>query len=144
MSQQVDKRIINKIDQLVGEGVRQVREMQRHIRIFVKTELFRNAKLPASTSRRYHPKRKDIRNHMYKATMKLKFSKLDQENLEEKVKQWQQQAPQDKFFFRGYGTIIDGVDTETTESDNIDDDVEVSMSITHSKILNSYFKKKKA
>ena len=62
--------------------------------------------------------------------MKLKFSKLDQENLEEKVKQWQQQAPQDKFFFRGYGTIIDGVDTETTESDNIDDDVEVSMSIT--------------
>lgn len=122
MSQQVDKRIINKIYQLVGEGVRQVREMQRHIRIFVKTEMFRSSKLPPSTSRRYHPKKKDLRNHMYKAAIKLKFSKLDQENLEQKVKEWQQQAPQDKFFFRGYGTIID---CEETESDNVDDDVEV-------------------
>ena len=36
MSQQIDKRIVLKIHQLVGEGVKQVREMQRHIRIFVK------------------------------------------------------------------------------------------------------------
>ena len=76
MSQQVDKKIINQINQLVTEGVRQVREMQRHIRIFVKTELFRGTKLPPSTSRRYFPKKKDLRNHMYRATMKLKFSKL--------------------------------------------------------------------
>ena len=40
MSQQIDKRIVLKIHQLVGEGVKQVREMQRHIRIFVKMELF--------------------------------------------------------------------------------------------------------
>ena len=45
MSQQIDKRIVLKINQLVGEGVKQVREMQRHIRIFVKIELFRNQEL---------------------------------------------------------------------------------------------------
>ena len=30
--------------------------------------------------------KKDIRNHMYIAAVKLKFSKIDQENLELKVK----------------------------------------------------------
>ena len=35
---------------------------------------------------------------MYRASIKLKFSKLDQENLEEKVKEWRQQRPSDMFF----------------------------------------------
>ena len=107
MSQQIDKRIVLKIHQLVGEGVKQVREMQRHIRIFVKMELFRNQELPPTTSRRYFPKMSDLRNHMYKASINLKFSKLDQENLEEKVKEWRQQRPSDMFFFRGYGEVVD-------------------------------------
>ena len=42
MSQQVNKRIVLKIHQVVGEGVKQVREMQRLIHIFVKMELFQN------------------------------------------------------------------------------------------------------
>ena len=50
MSQQIDKRIVLKIHQMVGEGVKQVREMQRHIRIFVKMKLFRNQELPPTTS----------------------------------------------------------------------------------------------
>ena len=44
---------------------------------------------------------------MYRASIKLKFSKLDQENLEEKSKEWSQQRPSDKFFFRGYGDAVD-------------------------------------
>ena len=35
----------------------------------------------------------------------VKFSKLDQENLELKVKEWQKESPGDKIFFRGYGSI---------------------------------------
>ena len=42
---------------------------------------------------------------MYIAAVKLKFSKIDQENLELKVKEWQKQSPNDNFFFRGYGSI---------------------------------------
>ena len=41
ISQQIDKRIVAKINQLVAAGVREVREMQRHIIIFVNTDLFR-------------------------------------------------------------------------------------------------------
>ena len=37
---------------------------------------------------------------MYKARLGLQFSKLDQVNLKEKLKQWQQQEREDKFFFR--------------------------------------------
>ena len=41
IAQQVDKKIIQKIYQLVEEGVRKFREMQRHINIFVRNKLFR-------------------------------------------------------------------------------------------------------
>ena len=36
---------------------------------------------------------------MYIAAVKLKFSKLDQENLEFKAKEWQKESPSDNFFF---------------------------------------------
>ena len=31
----------------------------------------------------------------------------NQENLEEKLKEWHQQRPSDKFFFREYGEVVD-------------------------------------
>jgi len=37
---------------------------------------------------------------MYKATVKQMLSKVDQENLEEKIKGWKQENPEDLFFFR--------------------------------------------
>ena len=138
MSQQVDERIINKIHQFVNEGVRDVKEMQRHVKIFVKNELFHGTSLPPSTSRRYHPKKKDIRNHMYIAAVKLKFSKTDQENLELKVKEWQKQSLNDNFFFRGYGSIYerrlkpDKIGTTDTESD---EDTVSSILVTYLEIL---------
>ena len=42
----------------------------------------------------------DIRNHMYKATVKQMLCKVDQENLEEKIKGWKLETPEDLFFFR--------------------------------------------
>ena len=55
--------------------------------------------------RRYHPKKKDIRNHMYTAVTKLRLSKLDQENLALNIEEWKVQRPTDLFFFRGYGQV---------------------------------------
>ena len=37
---------------------------------------------------------------------KVKFSKLDQKNLEEKVKEWRQERLSD-VFFHGYGEVVD-------------------------------------
>ena len=90
-SQNVDKRVISKIHELVGEGVKNVREMARHIHIYVKNDLFRGSSIPTSANRRFNPTLKNFKH---------KFSKLDQDL---KVQEWKQQGPNDNFFFRGYG-----------------------------------------
>ena len=59
--------------------------------------------IPPSANRRFNPTPKDVSNQMYKATVKHKFSKLDQTNLDLKVQEWKQQQPNDNFFFRGDG-----------------------------------------
>ena len=41
MSQQSGKRIVEKIQELVGEGVRNIREMERAINAFVKNDIFK-------------------------------------------------------------------------------------------------------
>ena len=46
MSLPVDEKLIKKIYELVGEGVHQVREMERHLKNFVKSELFKDSPLP--------------------------------------------------------------------------------------------------
>lgn len=69
---------------------------------------------------------------MYKAAVKLKFSKIDQENLYYKVENWKSDNPEDQFYFRGYGEIKqipDLVDNEANpdgHSDNIEDDPNVN------------------
>lgn len=93
---------MQKIHGLVGEGVNNVREMVRHIRQFVKKELFEGQQLPPPTNRRYHPKLADIRNHMYLATTENRFSKFDQENIAAKIQKWEKENSADKFFYRPY------------------------------------------
>ena len=100
ISQPVDERIVQKIRSLVGEGVNNVREMGRHVRQFVKNELFNGQQLPLSTNRRFHPKMVDIRNHMYLATVENRFSKFDQENVSAKTEKWEKENPEDKLFYR--------------------------------------------
>ena len=56
------------IRKLVGEGIRNVKEMQRGLRFYVKTDLFADQQLPPLNSRRSFPEERDIRNHIYNAT----------------------------------------------------------------------------
>ena len=100
MLQPIDKSLVQKIHTLFDEGVKTVDEMKRHLRYYVKNVFFAGQNPPPVTNRRYHPKDVDIRNHMYKATLKQMLSKVDQENLEEKIKGWKQESPKDLFFFR--------------------------------------------
>ena len=75
-------------------------EMKRHLRQFVKNELFSRQTPPPPTNRRYYPTDVDVRNHMYQASVKQMLSKIDQENLENKIENWRQEHPQDSFYFR--------------------------------------------
>lgn len=100
----MDERIIRKIDALVNEGVKDTHEMRRHLNVYVKQEILSNNEIqPSPCNRRFFPKLSDIRSHMYRASIKNRFSKIDQENIVEKIAQWQSSNPEDFFFFRPYG-----------------------------------------
>ncbi|PFX13196.1 hypothetical protein AWC38_SpisGene22744 [Stylophora pistillata] len=74
---------------------------------------------PPVTNRHYHPKAVDIRNHMYKATVKQMVSKADEENLEEKIKGWKKENPEDLFFFRPYTlSPVEAVPGNTYDTDS--------------------------
>ena len=73
----------------------------------MKNELFRGKTLPPQTSRQFYPHKSDIRNHMNIALAKLKYSKVDQENVEHCVQEWKKSRPGDHFFFRGYGQDVE-------------------------------------
>ena len=94
---------MEKIQELVGEGVRNIREMQCAINVFVKNDIFKGESLPPQTSRRFFPERRDLRNHMYRASVKLRFSKIDQENLSMKVDIWTKKEVKDTSYLRPYG-----------------------------------------
>ncbi|CAH3181744.1 unnamed protein product [Porites lobata] len=126
--QPIDKRLVDKIGELVGEGVKTVDETKRHLRQFVKTELFPGQSPPASTNRRYYPTDVDIRNHMYQASVKKIMSKSDQENFEKKIENWCQENPQDSFYFRpcalsASSTASESMNNEETDQNCVRDDL---------------------
>ena len=76
--------------------------MRRCVARYVKETLFEGEELPPTSSRRFFTLPRDVRNHMYNAEQKLKFSKIDQENLSTLIENWRVKLPKDNFFFRGY------------------------------------------
>ena len=100
----MDERIIRKIDTLVNEGVKDTREMKRHLNVYVKQQILSKDEIqPSPSNRRFFPKPSDIRSHMYRASIKNRFSTIDQENVVDNIDQWQSSNPEDFFYFRPYG-----------------------------------------
>ena len=126
MLQRVDEQIIEKISELVGEGVRSVEEMKRHLKIFVKDDLFRGKQQPERSNRRYFPKGKTIKNHMYNATIKSRLSTIDQDNVKEMINRWEKEDRRsgDKFYFRPYKEASADFPASTKDDDHDSDDCE--------------------
>ena len=104
MSQQLDKRIIDKLKELMNEGVRDPKEMKRALERYARKELLAGEQLPPATSRRlFFPLKRDISNHMHLVAMKLPFSKIDQENISLTLSDWKKENPADHYFFQPYG-----------------------------------------
>ena len=83
----MDERIVRKIDTLVNEGVKDTHEMKRHLNVYVKQEILSKDEIqPSPSNRRFFPKPSDIRSYMYRASIKNRFSKIDQENVVYKYK----------------------------------------------------------
>ncbi|XP_066935327.1 uncharacterized protein [Clytia hemisphaerica] len=66
------------------------------------SDLYRGSIPPSSSSRRFYPEPRDIRNHMNIAANKYRRSKIDQENLEMMINEWRRSNLDDKFHFRRY------------------------------------------
>ena len=77
IQQRVDPRIAEKIHYLVGKGIITVNEMRRHAREYLTNDLFCGQELPPTYNRRFWPSRKDHRNHIYRAIVANRFSKLN-------------------------------------------------------------------
>ena len=56
--------------------------------------------LPDLGNRPFFPSRDDIYNIMYRASIQMRHSKIDQEEVAHKIAEWLQESPQDKFFLR--------------------------------------------
>ena len=117
MSQQLDKRIIDKMKELVNEGVRDPKETRRALERYVRTELFAGEQLRPATRRRFFPLTGDISNHIYLAVMKLRFSKIDQENISLKLSDWEKENTADHYFSRPYGD--DGIKEHFHKSEQL-------------------------
>lgn len=131
--QKVDDSIIERIYQLVGEGVRSVGEMERHLKLFVKFQMFAGRTPPDLNNRRFYPTKTDIRNHMYRASQSQRYSKIDQKDVQCKLEQWEREYPDDSFFFRPCTEPDDGASDEgmrctfdSEDDDCIPDEIEVT------------------
>ena len=105
LAHRVDPRLVQKMHELVSEGVRNPKEMKRHLKSHVKKEIFNGEAVPSTENRRFFPRMKDIRNHIYTATVKLRYSKIDQVSVEEKINEWQKENELQTFFFRKYAVV---------------------------------------
>lgn len=108
--------------------------MRRHLNEYVRRELFGGSQIPTASNRRYFPTKKDIMNHMYRATVKNRFSNCDQVNVSKLVGKWLRESPQDKLYFRPYADIedpdFDKTDDEDGESDTHDENDDEHIKIT--------------
>ena len=71
ISQRVDPKLSEKIWEFVNEGVTNVREMKRLLKITV-NDMFGKQNLPRPNNRRFFPKIDNIRAHMVRAKQKLR------------------------------------------------------------------------
>lgn len=126
LTQRLDENVIRKIEELVGEGVRSVDEMRRHLKIYIKDDLFRGKEQPQRSNKRYFPRAKTIQNHMYNAAMRARLSFMDQDNVQQLIQKWKDEkgSTNDRFFSRPY---IEGSgefrNTELSDEEDGDDDV---------------------
>ena len=92
MGQYVDKRILDKIYELVSHNVTNIAEVKRSLDRNVENEVFgvdvAGAKKLKKTNRRYYPSHKDLRNHITRAISAQKYFDDDQESLRLKIRDW--------------------------------------------------------
>ena len=113
IGQYVDKRVVDKIYDLVKQNITNLSEVQRSLDTYVREDLFfghPEERRPKKTNRRYYPCRQDLRNHIAKAISAVKYCDDDQEALGKKIEDWQTKSPKSNFFYRTRDAVINEKD----------------------------------
>ena len=113
IGQYVDKRVVDKIYDLVKQNITNLSEVQRSLDKYVREDLFSGhpeERRPKKTNRRYYPCRQDLRNHIAKAISAVKYCDDDQEALSKKIEDWQTKSPKSNFFYRTRDAVINEKD----------------------------------
>ncbi len=102
VKQPIDKRVNEKMLQLIGNGMKSIQLIEQSIKEFVKDELFRDSPCPPHSNRRFFPTQKDIANRIFKVSVSSLSSKLKIDKLEDLVYGLleEQQAQNGFIFFR--------------------------------------------
>ncbi|KAK3853445.1 hypothetical protein Pcinc_040010 [Petrolisthes cinctipes] len=98
----VDPRIKNKIEELVKQGIVNISGIREKLTQFVHTEIFEWEKWPDKSNLRFYPKKLYIKNQVNNIIIQQRISQIDLENVEAKIKSWQQSHTKDKLFFRSH------------------------------------------
>ena len=78
--------------------------MRRHLNVLPKDQV-----QPSPSHCQFFPKLSGILSHIYHTYTRNRFSKIDQENISEKINQWKSSNLEDFFFFfRPYGEVSSG------------------------------------
>lgn len=85
-------------------GICDVSTVKKILRVYVSEDIFRDKVKPSYLNNSFYPSNNDIKNHIYRAQANLRMSKLDQENLLMKMKEWETKCPSSKFHFRPHSS----------------------------------------
>lgn len=83
----INEKVVSHVNHLVGEGVCNVGEVKRHIRLFVQ-DLFRGKQQPSATNRRFFPSRADVAKLVFRQRKRLAQGLLDEQLLAVKAEEW--------------------------------------------------------
>ena len=87
----------------MSANITDVHEVKKLLKHFTDKEISKELGFkPQVHDRAFYPNIIDIKNHVYRAKRALELSKMDQENLRLKIKEWETNDPDCTFFFRSY------------------------------------------
>ena len=99
-AQKVHPLLLSKISELVSANITDVHEVKKLLKYHTENQISKELGFkPQTHDRAFYPNTVDIKNHVYRAKRALELSKLDQENLRLKIKEWEKMILKVPFSF---------------------------------------------
>ena len=88
----LDERISEYLKKIIRSGCRRPKELQSRADEFVREKIFSTENPPNILRRKFRPNRRKIRNIINSVKNEIRFSKVDQENVNHLKKDWESEG----------------------------------------------------